>query len=38
MRADGIIERYMGICLRTARKWLNHLGYKWKDVQKGFFF
>ena len=28
----------MGICSITARKWLNRLGYKWKDVQKVVFF
>ena len=28
----------MGICSRTTQKWLNRLGYKWKEVQKGFFF
>lgn len=38
MCANGTIERGMGIRSRTARKWLNRLGYKWKDVQKGFFF
>ena len=37
-RADGTIDRRAGICSRTARKWLNRLGYKWKDVQKGVFF
>ena len=38
MRADGTTERCMGIRSRTARKWLNRLGYKWKDVQKEVFF
>ena len=38
IRSDGTIERRMGIRSRTARKWLNRLGYKWKDVQKGIFF
>ena len=28
MRADGTIERCMGIRSRTAKKWLNRLGYK----------
>ena len=35
---NGTIKHHMGICSRTAKKWLNHLGYKWKNVQKGFFF
>lgn len=35
--SDGNIDRRGGIRSRTARKWLNRLGYKWK-VQKGVFF
>ena len=35
---DGSINRRIGICSRTARRWLNQLGYKWKKVQKGVFF
>ena len=37
-RLDGTVEHQEGIRSRTARKWLNRLGYKWKDVQKRFFF
>ena len=37
-RTDGTVDRRAGICLRTPRKWLNCLGYKWKNVQKGVFF
>ena len=37
MRADGTMERHMGIRSRTAKKWLNRLGYKWKDAPKGVF-
>ena len=38
MRANGTIECCIGIRSRIARKWLNRLGYKWKDIQKGVFF
>ena len=38
VRSDGNIDRRAGIRSRTARKWLNRLGYKWKEVQKGVFF
>ncbi len=38
IHANGTIERHMEIRSKTARKWLNRLGYKWKDVQKGVFF
>ena len=38
IRSDGYIDRRAGICSRTARKWLNRLGYKWKKVQKSVFF
>ena len=38
VRVDGTIDRRSGIRLKTARKWLNRLGYKWKEVQKGVFF
>ena len=38
MRASSITERCMGIRSKTTRKWLNRLGYKWKNVQKGVFF
>ena len=37
-RSDGSIDCRAGICSRTARKWLNRLGYKWKEVQKGVFY
>ena len=37
-RVDGTVDRRTEIRSRTARKWLNRLGYKWKDVQKGVFF
>ena len=37
-RVDGTIDWRAGICSRTARKWFNRLGYKWKDEQKGVFF
>lgn len=36
--ADSIIKCYMRIRSKMAKKWLNHLGYKWKDIQKGIFF
>ena len=38
VRENGDVDRRAGICSRTARKWLNRLGYKWKEVQKGVFF
>ena len=38
IRPDGIIDRRAGICSRIARRWLNNLGYKWKEVQKDIFF
>ena len=38
IRPDGTVERREGICLRTARKWLNRLGYEWKDILKGISF
>ena len=38
IRSDGSIDKRAGIRLRTARKWLNRLVYKWKKVQKGVFF
>ena len=38
VRSDGNIDRRARIRSRTARKWLNRLGYKWKEVQKGVFF
>ena len=38
IRLDGTVERQERICSRTSKKWLNCLGYKWKDVQKCFFF
>ena len=38
VRVDGTVDRQSGIRSRTARKWLNRLGYKWKEVQKGVFF
>ena len=38
VRDDGTIDCRVGICSRTARKWLNRLGYKWKKVQKEVFF
>ena len=31
-RPDGTVDRRAGIRSRTARKWLNRLGYKWKEV------
>lgn len=37
VRSDGNIDRQAGIRSRTTRKWLNRLGYKWKEVQKGVF-
>lgn len=37
-RSDGTIDFRAGIRSRTARKWLNRLGYKWKEVQKGVFY
>ena len=38
IRPNDTVERREGICSRTARKWLNRLGYKLKDVQKEVFF
>ena len=38
IQLDGSIDKQAGIFSRTARKWLNCLGYKWKKVQKGVFF
>ena len=38
IRPNGDVERQEEICSRTARKWLNRLGYKSKNVQKGVFF
>lgn len=38
IQSDGSIDNRAGIRSRTARKWLNRLGYKWKKVQKGVFF
>ena len=32
IRADGTVDRQVGIRSRTVKKWLNCLGYKWKDV------
>ena len=38
IQSDGSIDWQAGIRSRTARKWLNHWGYKWKEVQKSVFF
>lgn len=38
IRPDGTIDRRAEIRSKTARRWLNSLGYKWKEVQKGVFF
>lgn len=38
IRIDGIVNKRSGICSKTAQKWLNCLGYKWKKVQKRMFF
>ena len=38
VRSDGNINRQARIRSRTARKWLNRLGYKWNEVQKEVFF
>ena len=38
VRENGDIDRRAGIRSRTAQKWLNRLGYKWKEVQKEVFF
>ena len=38
IRENGDVDRRAGIRSRTARKWLNRLGYKWKEVQKRVFF
>lgn len=37
-QSDGSIDCQIGIRSRIARRWLNRLGYKWKEVQKGVFF
>lgn len=34
---DRTVDRRKSIQSRTARKWLNQLGYKWKNVQKRVF-
>lgn len=31
-RLDDTVKRRVGICSKTAKKWLNRLGYKWRDV------
>ena len=36
--ANDTIQHHMGIHSRIARKWLNRLGYKGKNVQKEVFF
>ena len=38
IRSDGTIEHQEGVRLRTARKLLNRVEYKWKNIQKGFLF
>lgn len=38
IRLDGSIDKRAGIRSRTARKKLNRLGYKWREIQKGVFF
>ena len=38
IRLDGSIDKRAGIRSKTARKWLDRLGYKWKKVRKGAFF
>ena len=38
IRSDGSIDKQAGIRSSTAYKWLNCLGYKWKEVQKDVFF
>lgn len=30
--SDSTIEHWKGIDLNTIKKWLNHLGYKWKNI------
>lgn len=37
-RANGTVDCRVRIRWKTARKWLNSLGYKWKDVQKRVYF
>ena len=34
---DGLVDWQSGTQSRTARKWLNQLGYKWQNVQKEVF-
>lgn len=36
-QSDGLVDCRIGICYIIARRWLNQLGYKWKEVQKGVF-
>ena len=38
IQSDESIDKQAGIRSRTVRKWLNRLGYKWKEVEKGVFF
>lgn len=38
VREDNTINYWIEIYLRTTQKWLNRLGYKWKEVQKKDFF
>lgn len=38
IQSDGSINKQASIYLRTARKWLNCLSYKWREVQKRVFF
>lgn len=35
--SNGTIDRRAGIRSRTARKWLNRLGYKWKEYKSVYF-
>ena len=38
IRSDRSIDKQARICSKTVCQWFNHLGYKWKEVQKGVFF
>lgn len=38
IRLDGHVNQQIGICSKTAKKWLTCLEYKWKKVLKGIFF
>lgn len=38
IQSDRNVNQKSGIRSKIARRWLHHLGYNWKDVQKGVFY